>query len=109
MAVFYERVPTSDAKTVEEAFEDALTTEPMSVGNVEEEAAKRAAAVAPAGYAKFNGRRFVGAVLIWALVVIAAIVTEAVDLDKSSDALWGAAAIVFGVVVGFLAGEKPSA
>jgi hypothetical protein len=108
MAVFYERVPTSDAETVKDALEDALRTEPMSVG-VEEEAEKRAAAVAPAGYAKFNGRRFVGAVLIWALVVIAAIVTEAVDLDKSSDALWGAAAIVFGVVVGFLAGEKPSA
>jgi hypothetical protein len=41
--------------------------------------------------------------------VVAGIVTEATDLDKSSDALWGAAAIVFGVIVGFLAGEQSAA
>ena len=37
--------------------------------------------------------------------MVAGIITEATDLDKSSDALW-AAAIVFGVIVGFLAGEQ---
>jgi hypothetical protein len=38
--------------------------------------------------------------------VIGGVVTEATSLDNSSDALWGAAAIVFGVIVGFLAGEQ---
>jgi hypothetical protein len=106
MAVFFE---PARGRTVKDALADALTTHPDTVDNVEQEAEDRAAAVAPAGYAKFNAGRFLGAVVLWALVVVAAIVTEATDLDTSSDALWGAAAIVFGVVVGFLAGEKSAA
>jgi hypothetical protein len=103
MAVFFE--PPA-RRNVKEAFKDALETDPTTVADAEQEAEERATEVAPAGYARFNSGRFIGAVVLWSLVVVAAIVTEATDLDKSSDALWGAAAIVFGIVVGFLAGEK---
>lgn len=106
MPVFYERVEPPGQPSVKGAIKDALTTDPADVGDVEEEAEQRAAAIAPAGYARFNAGRFVGALALWALIVVAGIVTEATDLDKSSDALWGAAAIVFGVIVGFLAGEQ---
>lgn len=107
MPVFYERVEAG--KTVKDALAEALTKDPAHVENVEVEAGERAAEIAPAGYAKFNGGRFVGALGLWAMIVTAAIVTEATDLDRSSEALWGAAAIVFGVIVGFLAGEQSSA
>ncbi len=108
MGLFYEQVPAGGT-TTREALADALRTDPNAVRDVAVEAEKRAAEIAPAGYAKFNAGRFVGAIVLWAATVAGAIVTEAADLDKSSDALWAAAAIVFGVVVGFLAGEKSAA
>ncbi len=108
MGLFYEQVPAG-GRTTREVLADALETNPSDVRDVPLEAEKRAAEIAPAGYAKFNGRRFVGAVVLWAATVAGAIATEAADLERSSDALWGAAAIVFGVVVGFLAGEKSAA
>lgn len=46
---------------------------------------------------------------ILALLVAAAVVTEAADLDRSSEALWGLTASVLGLVVGLLGGEKASA
>lgn len=106
MGLFYERVSTGAGKTMKEALAEALETDPSSVGNVEEAAKVRAAEVAPAGYTKFNAGRFIGAVVVFAIIVAAGIATEAFDLDKSSDALWALAATVFGVVVGFLGGEK---
>ena len=39
----------------------------------------------------------------------AAIGTEAADLQKSSDALWGLTVSVLGLVVGLIAGEKGAA
>ena len=106
MPVFYERVEPPDQRSVKGALEEALRKDPAEVDDMETEAEERAAEIAPAGYAKFNAGRFVGALVLWALIVTAGIVTEATDLEKSSDALWGAAAIVFGVIVGFLAGEQ---
>ena len=106
MGVFFERVPTGAEKTVRDVVAEALRTDPNAVGNVEDDAKDRAAEVAPAGYTTFNAGRFIGALVLWGLVVAGGIATEAFDLDKSSDALWAASAIVFGVVVGFLAGEK---
>jgi hypothetical protein len=106
MPVFYERVQPPDEKSVKGALREALNTDPAEVDDVEQEAEERAAEIAPAGYSKFHSGRFLGALALWALIVVAGIVTEATDLEKSSDALWGAAAIVFGVIVGFLAGEQ---
>jgi hypothetical protein len=106
MPVFYERVEPPAQGSVKGAIKDALNTDPAEVDDVDQEAEQRAAEIAPAGYSQFNAGRFVGALVLWALIVVAGIVTEATDLEKSSDALWGAAAIVFGVIVGFLAGEQ---
>ena len=109
MGVFFERVSPGADKTVRDVVSEALRTDPDAVGDVDAEAKKRAAEVAPAGYTTFNAGRFIGALVLWGLVVAGGIATEAFELDKSSDALWAASAIVFGVVVGFLAGEKSAA
>jgi hypothetical protein len=106
MPVFYEQVEPPEHTSVKGALKEALNKDPAEVGDVDKEAEERAAEIAPAGYARFNAGRFIGALVLWALIVVAGIVTEATDLEKSSDALWGAAAIVFGVIVGFLAGEQ---
>jgi hypothetical protein len=108
MPVFYERVEGAE-QSVKGALKAALSKHPAEVEDLDKEAEERAAEIAPAGYAKFNTGRFLGALTLWSLIVVAGIVTEATSLDKSSDALWGAAAIVFGVIVGFLAGEQSAA
>jgi hypothetical protein len=106
MGVFYDRVPAEEPRTARAVIADALQTDPKAVQNVDAEAKKRAAELAPAGYAKFNAGRFIGALALFASIVAGAVVCEATDLEKSSDALWALAATVFGVVVGFLGGEK---
>ena len=106
MGIFYDRVPAEEPRSPRAVIADALQTDPKAVQNVDAEAKKRAKELAPAGYAKFNAGRFVGAIVVFGVIVAAAIVCEATDLDKSSDALWALAATVFGVVVGFLGGEK---
>ena len=108
MGVFFEtgRVRSADVKNV---IKDALETDPTTVGDSDAVAEERAAEIAPAGYGKFIPARFIGALVIFAVIVVAAIATEATDLDESSTALWGFAATIFGVVVGFLAGEKSAA
>ncbi len=50
--------------------------------------------------------RLLYALGLLAVLIGAAIATEAGDLQKSSDALWGLTASVLGLVVGLLAGEK---
>ena len=109
MPVFYEQVEPPEHRSVKGALKEALNKDPAEVDDVDKEAEERAKEIAPTGYARFNAGRFLGALVLWALIVIAGIVTEATGLDKSSDALWGAAAIVFGVIVGFLAGEQSAA
>ena len=107
MGLFYEQVPAG-GPTTRDVVADALRTNPNDVRDVAVEAEARRRDRAgrvrevqrgplrrrrrPLGG---HGRR--------------AIATQAADLGKSSDALWAAAAIVFGVVVGFLAGEKSAA
>ena len=56
----------------------------------------------------FQSSRFLVAVLIFAVVVGAAIWTDADGLSDSSKALYGFAASIFGLVVGLLGGEKPN-
>jgi len=41
-------------------------------------------------------------------VVVGAVVAEAADLTKSSDALWGMTASLLGLIVGLLGGETAS-
>ena len=107
MGLFYERAAAPNREDIKGAIADALETEPPATTEDREgEAEARTAEIAPAGYAKFNTGRFVGAIVIFAVIVVAAIVCEATDLSDSSKALWGFAATIFGVVVGFLGGEK---
>lgn len=53
--------------------------------------------------------RLLAAVGLLAVLAGAAIGTEAADLQKSSDALWGLTVSVLGLVVGLIAGEKGGA
>lgn len=109
MGLFYEKVQTGTNQAVAAAIESALETDPDKVDDVKAEAKERAADVAPVGYNQFKPGRFFGAVLLFAVIVAGGITTEALELDKSSDALWALSATVFGVVVGFLAGERSAA
>jgi hypothetical protein len=107
MGLFYERAAAPTRDDIKGAILDALDTQPPASSEEREgEAEARTSEIAPAGYAKFNTGRFVGALVIFALIVVGAIVCEATDLNDSSKALWGFGATIFGVVVGFLAGEK---
>jgi hypothetical protein len=108
VGVFFEKASV-DRGDVKDAIQDALEKDPSTVQNKEAEAEKKTAEIAPAGYGKFNTGRFLGALLIFAAIVGTAIGTDAASLDDSSVALWGFAATIFGVVVGFLAGEKSAA
>lgn len=108
MGVFFETSPGAQRTTVKAAIAHALQTDPQTVQDIDQEAEQRASAAVdpPAGYAKFNAGRFGGALLIFAAIVGSAIGTDAAGLGDSSKALYGFAATVFGVVVGFLGGEK---
>lgn len=104
MGLFFDRTaPQAELQTV---IEEALRTDPGEVADPKTTAEQKASEIAPAGYGRFNKGRFVGALLLFAAIVVAAIITDAADIDDSSKALWGLAATVFGVVVGFLGGEK---
>jgi uncharacterized membrane protein HdeD (DUF308 family) len=50
--------------------------------------------------------RLLFALGLLAVLAGAAVATEAADLQRSSDALWGLTVSVLGLVVGLLAGEK---
>jgi len=51
---------------------------------------------------------FLAALGVLLLFVLAAIVTEALDLADSSKALYGFATTILGIIVGLLGGEKSS-
>jgi len=92
------------------AVESALQMQPPDPSQVENEANVRTAAVANEllGGPKFNTGRFVITVVIFAAIVGAAVWTEAANLSTSPGVLFGFAGSLFGIVVGFLGGEKPS-
>jgi hypothetical protein len=109
MGLFYEPARATPTKAVEGAIKDALETDPNSVNDTTQEAAKRANEITPpAGYAKFNTGRFVGAIVVFLGLLGAGIGTDAAGLEDSSKAIYGFAAGIFGLVVGFLGGEKPA-
>jgi hypothetical protein len=111
MGVFFERPATLDRTAVKEKIKEALKEEQAQDSEADEKAEQKTneIEIAPAGYTTFNTGRFVGATIIFSLIVIAAITTDALGgMDDSSTALWGLTGTIFGVVVGFLAGEKPT-
>jgi hypothetical protein len=110
VGVFFNQVPVQRMQ-VHNAILDALRTDPAQVQNPDAEAQNRtdAAITPPASYAAFNTGRFIGAILIFGALVGAAIGSDAAGLADSQKALYGLAASVFGVVIGFLGGEKSAA
>lgn len=108
MGIFFEAKPVRPA--VREAIRDAIITDHATVENLDAEANARADSVANEllGGAAFNTGRFLIAAAIFLAIVVAAIISEAADLDESNEALFGLATTIFGVVVGFLGGEKSS-
>jgi hypothetical protein len=108
LGVFFDTPPAARRNTMKTAIAHALETDPQTVPDIDVEAERRASEAVdpPAGYAKFNAGRFGGALLIFAAIVGSAIGADAAGLNDSSKALYGFAATVFGVVVGFLGGEK---
>lgn len=107
MGVFFVDQP-GGGKDAIEVIKEALNTEkPATEEDAAKQAEAKAAEIAPAGYKSFSVERFFGALAIFLVIVVAAIITDLnSDLTDSSKALWGFAATIFGVVVGFLAGEK---
>jgi hypothetical protein len=47
------------------------------------------------------------ALAVFVAIVLAAVVTDALKLETSPEALFGLAGTILGLVVGFLGGEKP--
>jgi hypothetical protein len=106
VGVFFQTQGEPPRAAVAAAIKDALETDPANVPDPAGAAQDKAAEIAPAGYESFNTGRFIGALIIFAAVVGCAIGTDAAGLGDSSKALYGFAATIFGVVVGFLGGEK---
>src|SRR5215207_6629461 len=110
MGVFFDPHPSRAnlRSTVEAEIRDALQKHPGEVADVDDEAAGRAAEAIDAASTtqQFKATNFLVALGVLLFFVIAAIVTEALDLDESSVALFGFAAITLGIIVGLLGGEK---
>jgi hypothetical protein len=109
MGLFFEPAANIDRTDVRGAIKEALQKDPATVADADAESEKKTNEIAPLGYAKFNAGRFIGAILIFAAIVGCAIGTDAAGLSDSEKALWGLAGTIFGVVVGFLGGEKVGA
>jgi hypothetical protein len=107
MGVFFE-AELAQPK-VREAIRDALETDPRQVQDTAGEVAKRANAVADdiRQGTKFQSGRFLLALAVFVAIVLAAVVTDALKLETSPEALFGLAGTILGLVVGFLGGEKP--
>ncbi len=106
MGLFFQPAASIDRSEVRGAISAALKRDPSTVADADAEATRKTDEIAPAGYAKFNTGRFIGAMVIFGAIVGCAIGTEAAGLADSEKALWGLAGTIFGVVVGFLGGEK---
>lgn len=107
MGVFFE-AELAQPK-VREAIRDALETDPGEVPDKAGEAAKRANAVTDdiRQGTKFQSGRFLLALAVFVAIVLAAVITDALKLETSPEALYGLAGTILGLVVGFLGGEKP--
>lgn len=113
MGVFFDRHPsrTSLRSAVEAELRDALQQDPGAIRDVEEEAAERSnsAMAAASDEPRFKTENFLVALGVLLFFVLAAIVTDGLDLEDSSKALYGFATIILGIIVGLLGGEKSSA
>jgi hypothetical protein len=93
---------------VVDALREALNNDPPPLSDASKAAAEKASKVmvqVSAG-GEFKTGRFIGALVIFAVIVGGAAGADAAGLPDSSKALYGFAATIFGLVVGLLGGEK---
>ena len=106
MGLFYERAPVSP---------DALSAHVQSVhkaataAGLDVTAASLAAAISPPPAPKsFQSLRFLIAVALQVVIVVAAVLLDVNGHAESSRQLFAMATTLFGVIVGFLGGEAVS-
>lgn len=95
--------------TVATALREALIVDPGRVSDVDAEVAKRTVALAENTSPQFNAWRFVGAIVIAAILLWAAIWTAQHNLPDISKALMNSFAGFSGLVLGLLGGEAQKA
>ena len=90
------------------AVSKALAATPPSPAAADAQASGSAAALTTQllGGAKFNTGRFLVALGIFLLLLAAGITTDALKLTNSYTTLFALSTTIFGVIVGFLGGEK---
>lgn len=86
----------------------ALSSEPPTDPGGAAKAAAQAASDAMAGSPTFQSTRFLVAMVIFLALLGIAIGCDASGLTSSTTALYSLASSLFGVIVGFLGGEKSS-
>ncbi|PYY05001.1 MAG: hypothetical protein DMG69_28275 [Acidobacteria bacterium] len=91
--------------TISAALENALSVNPATLANPGQEAAQRTVQVAQVVTPTFNVGRFVGALVISAILLWAAIWTGRHDLPDISKALMDSFSGYSGIVLGLLGGE----
>ena len=91
-----------------EALRKALATTPPSPAAADAQASSSAADLTNQllGGAKFNTGRFLVALGIFLLLLAGGITTDAMKLTNSYTTLFALSTTIFGVIVGFLGGEK---
>lgn len=106
MGVFFE--PSEEPANVQVAIAGALSRNPDALKNpgAAAEVAAQAAREAKGKGKRFITRNFLVAVAMFFAIVALGAVTELMGLKASSQALWGLAGSIFGVIVGLLGGEQ---
>ena len=95
--------------TIRTAVRDALATQPPEPAQLDAAAVAKTNAITQQLTSKpFQTGRFIGAIIIFAVIIAVGITTDALGWADSSKALFGFGTTIFGVVVGLLGGEKPS-
>jgi hypothetical protein len=108
MGIFWDS-KDQPSQTVVNAFRAALAETPPEPAALDGEAQARATAVTNTSPpAALNRTNLLVALLIVAVLLGAAIGTDAANLPNSSKALYALATTAFGIVVGLLTGEKPT-
>lgn len=106
MGLFISR--QTNSAPVQAELERALTMDRMPEQAAQDEAASRApsaAASAATGTIQVHGGRIVGAFLLFAILVAAAVFADHYKWVSDPKYLYGFASTVLGIIVGFLGGE----
>jgi hypothetical protein len=106
MGIFFESQPLRPA--MQRAIKDAYSADPDAIGDVNAMAQDKAREVTEQvrESSTFQTGRFLVALAIFALIAAGGLIADIADLADSSKALYGFAATILGVIVGFLGGEK---